>query len=69
MARPVASHVSTPGFRDSFFLLTVGIISLICGVVSFYAWQTLHSPAVSATASAEDDAPRMPLPAGPRKYQ
>ena len=64
-----ASSAAAHRVRDSFFLLTVGIISLICGVVSFYAWQTQHGPAVSTTASAEDDAPRMPLPAGPRKYQ
>jgi hypothetical protein len=60
---------SSHGFHDTVFLLTVGIISLVCGVVSFYAWQTQRDFAVNATASAEDDAPRAPLPAGPRKYQ
>jgi len=57
------------GFRDTVFLLTVGLISLVCGVVSFYVWQTQRDFAANATASAEDDAPRAPLPAGPRKYQ
>jgi len=57
------------GFHDTVFLLTVGIISLVCGVVSFCTWQTQRDFAVNATASAEDDASHAPLPAGPRKYQ
>ena len=59
-----ATHYSS---RDSLFLVVIAVVSLICGVVSFYAWRAEHNP--SLTASAEDDAPRLPLPAGPRKYQ
>jgi hypothetical protein len=69
MAKLPHSSAAARGFRDTVFLLAVGVISLVCGAVSFYAWQTQHGLAVSATASAEDDAPRAPLPAGPRKYQ
>jgi hypothetical protein len=68
MAKLTHSPAPAHGFRDTVFLLAVGLISLVCGAVSFYAWQTQRGPAVSTTASAEDDAPRMPLPAGPRKY-
>ena len=64
-----ASPVRAVGFRDTAFLLVIGVISLVCGAVSFYAWQTQHDFTTSATASAEDDAPRAPLPAGPRKYR
>jgi hypothetical protein len=59
-----ATHYSS---RDSLFLIVIAVVSLICGAVSFYAWRAEHNP--SLTASAEDDAPRAPLPAGPRKYQ
>jgi hypothetical protein len=59
-----ATHYSS---RDSLFLVVIAVVSLICGVVSFYAWRAEHNPAL--TASAEDEAPRLPLPAGPRKYQ
>jgi len=69
MAKPTHPPAAAHGFHDTVFLLAVGVISLVCGVVSFYAWQAQHVLAVGATASTEDDAPRTPLPAGPRKYQ
>jgi hypothetical protein len=59
-----ATHYSS---RDSLFLIAIAVVSLVCGAVSFYAWHAEHNP--SLTASIEDDAPRVPLPAGPRKYQ
>jgi len=59
-----ATHYSS---RDSLFLIVIAVVSLICGAVSFYAWHAERNP--SLTASIEDDAPRAPLPAGPRKYQ
>jgi hypothetical protein len=59
-----ATHYAS---RDSLFLIAIAVVSLICGAVSFYVWRAEHIP--SLTASAEDEAPRLPLPAGPRKYQ
>jgi hypothetical protein len=59
-----ATHYSS---RDSLFLVAIAMVSLVCGIVSFYAWRAEHNP--SLTASVEDEAPRVPLPAGPRKYQ
>ena len=59
-----ATHYSS---RDSLFLVAIAVVSLICGVVSLWAWRTEHNS--SLTVSMEDDAPRVPLPAGPRKYQ
>jgi hypothetical protein len=59
-----ATHYAS---RDSLFLIAIAVVSLVCGAVSFYAWRAEHNP--SLTASMEDDAPRVPLPAGPRKYQ
>ena len=64
-----ATSAGSHGFRDTAFLLAVGVISLVCGAVSFYAWHTQRAFTENTTASAEDDAPRAPLPAGPRKYQ
>jgi hypothetical protein len=58
-----ATHYSS---RDSLFLIAIAVVSLICGAVSFYAWRAGHNP--SLTASMADDAQRVPLPAGPRKY-
>ena len=68
MVKP-ASSADGHGSRDTVFLLAVGIISLVCGIVSFYTWHAQRDFASSATASVEDDAPSAPLPAGPRKYQ
>jgi hypothetical protein len=59
-----ATHYTS---RDSLFLVAIAVVSLLCGTVSFCAWRAEHNPAL--TASAEDDVPRVPLPAGPRKYQ
>ena len=59
-----ATHYSS---RDSLFLVVIAVVSLVCGAVSFYAWRAEYSP--SLTASMEDDTPRVPLPAGPWKYQ
>jgi hypothetical protein len=59
-----ATHYSS---RDSLFLVVIAVVSLVCGAVSFLAWRVEHNP--SLTASMEDDAPSVPLPAGPRKYQ
>ena len=59
-----ATHYAS---RDSLFLVVIAVVSLICGAVSFLAWRAEHNP--SLTASIEDDVPRVPLPAGPRKYQ
>ena len=59
-----ATHYSS---RDSLFLVSIAVVSLVCGAVSFCAWQGEHNP--SLTASMEDDARPVPLPAGPRKYQ
>ena len=67
MARLAPTTSSGHGVRDTIFLLAVGAISLVCGLASFYVWQVRQDSAVSA--SVEDDAPRAPLPAGPRKYQ
>ena len=58
-----ATHYSS---RDSLFLIAIAVVSLVCGIVSFYAWRAEHNP--SLTASTEDDIPSVPLPAGPRKY-
>jgi hypothetical protein len=58
-----ATHYSS---RDSLFLVAISIVSLVCGVVSFCVWRAGIDP--SLTASVEDNA-RVPLPAGPRKYQ
>ena len=57
-----ATHYSS---RDSLFLVAIAVVSLVCGAVSFYVWRAEHNP--SLTASIEDS-PRVPLPAGPRKY-
>jgi hypothetical protein len=69
MAKLASSPAAARGFRDSAFLLAIAAVSLFGGAVSFYAWQTQPRPVVNATASVEDDAPHMPLPSGPRKYQ
>jgi hypothetical protein len=63
-APPPGTHYSS---RDSLFLVAIAVVSLVCGAVSFYAWRAAHNPSLSA--SIEDEAPSVPLPAGPRKYQ
>ena len=52
--------------RDSMFLIAIAAVALVCGAVSLYAWRAEQAPSVTAST---DDAPRVPLPAGPRKYQ
>ena len=59
-----ATHYSS---RDSLFLVVIAVVSLVCGTLSFCAWRAEHNP--SLTASMEDEAHSVPLPAGPRKYQ
>jgi hypothetical protein len=56
-----------PRFRDSTFLLAVAILALVLGALSIYLQNVEHAPSVTATAA--DEQPTTPLPAGPRKYQ
>lgn len=67
MRKPAPSPATQYSSRDSLFLFAIAAVSLVCGAVSFYAWRAEQTPAL--TASMADDAPRVPLPAGPRKYQ
>lgn len=53
---------------EEMFLLTVAVVSAIACATSFYVGY--HSNTVIASTQQEDDdAPRVPLAAGPRKYQ
>jgi hypothetical protein len=54
-------------FRDSTFLLAVAILALTFGALSLYMQNVDRAGSVTTTAS--DEGPRIPLPAGPRKYQ
>lgn len=54
--------------RDSVALVVIGVLALAASAASFVAGQMSVSPPQVAIAD-EDDAPRVPLPAGPRKYQ
>jgi hypothetical protein len=56
-----------PRFRDSTFLLAVAIVALVLGALSLFLQNVERTPSVTATAA--DERPAMPLPAGPRKYQ
>jgi len=67
MKRQTPSPATHHSYRDSVFLVAIAAVSLICGAVSFFTWRAEHT--ASLTASVADDTPRVPLPAGPRKYQ
>lgn len=55
--------------RDSIALVVIGVLALAASAVTFVAGQMrVGAPQVTATAD-DEDAPRVPLPAGPRKYQ
>jgi hypothetical protein len=56
-----------PRFRDSTFLLAVAIVALVLGALSLFLRNVERTPSVTATAA--DERPATPLPAGPRKYQ
>ena len=51
-------------FRDTTFLLAIGVVSLICGALAFYAWRV----EIGTNITAFDEERSFPLPAGPRKY-
>jgi hypothetical protein len=48
-------------------LLVIAILALICGALSLVLQNVEYAGSVTATAS--DERPATPLPAGPRKYQ
>jgi hypothetical protein len=54
--------------RDGIALVVIGVLALVASAASFVAGQMSISPPQVAATDA-DDAPRVPLPAGPRKYQ
>jgi hypothetical protein len=56
------------GRREGLLLATIGVLALLASAVSFYAGYRTTTPVVATTA-IDDDGPRIPLPAGPRKYQ
>ena len=52
--------------RDTIFLIVVAAVSFAASALSFYVG---HQQKAAIVATAEGDAPRVPVPAGPRKYQ
>jgi hypothetical protein len=52
---------------DTIFLVVVGILSLIASAVTFHIGRQQNAAIISA--ADDEDAPRTPLPAGPRKYR
>ena len=52
---------------DTIFLVVVGILSLIASAVTFHIGRQQNAAIIAA--GDDEDAPRTPLPAGPRKYR
>ena len=52
---------------DTIFLVVVGILSLIASAVTFHIGRQQNAAIIAA--GDDEDAPRIPLPAGPRKYR
>ena len=73
-ALPYEFDVSAPQSRDgqirrsdTIFLVVVGILSLIASAVTFHIGRQQNAAIIAA--GDDEDAPRTPLPAGPRKYR
>jgi hypothetical protein len=67
-AGDVSMDVYRPPLRrsDTIFLIVVAAVSFAASALSLYVG---HQQKTAIVATAEEDAPRVPLPAGPRKYQ
>ena len=65
---PVAIHHDRKRLRrhDTAFLIAVAVLSILASMTSFYVGQRQNTAVMATT---EDGGPRVPLPAGPRKYQ
>ena len=55
--------------REGIALLVIGVLALAASAASFVAGQMRAAPPQVTATADEDDTPRVPLPAGPRKYQ
>ena len=73
-ALPYEFDVNAPQSRDgqirrsdTIFLVVVGILSLIASAVTFHIGRQQNAAIIAA--GDDEDAPRTPLPAGPRKYR
>jgi len=71
---PYEFDVSAPQSRDgqirrsdAIFLVVVGTLSLLASAMTFHIGRQQN--AASIAAADDEDTPRTPLPAGPRKYR
>lgn len=50
-------------------LAVIAVVAALASALSFYVANKSAALPVTMTAEDEEDRPRIPLPAGPRKYQ
>ena len=72
---PYEFDVSAPQSRngqirrsDAIFLVVVGTLSLLASAMTFRIGRQQNAATIAAAAE-DEDTPRTPLPAGPRKYR
>jgi hypothetical protein len=52
---------------EAVFVVVVGLTAMLASAAALYVAR--HNMPVVAAAEGDDERPRFPLPAGPRKYQ